>query len=424
MRGLISSSRKTPVVQFLVTSRIGRVHHVSHSRMPAVLIGFVLLFVASPALAEEGRPGDPDAIGHSADGYYLDFSPLGRVELPRMFIARGADGVRFDVFPSTRAALDSGRYTLGDAAGNVMVEADLAETLSTGKHYYFPVVPVEGSVIIDLSFTRQLVFVFITAVLLTLLVLAYASRYKKHGVETAPRGTFQNLMEVIVIFIRDEVAKPTIGARYRSILPYLLTVFLFILIGNLLGLFPWGVTATSNIMVTASLAIVTFFFTQFSGTKEYWKHIFWPPGVPTAVKFILIPVEVLGLFTKPFALAFRLFGNMVSGHLVILSILGLAFIFTAQFGAGVGWGMALFVSVPVTIFIFILKIAVSLIQAYVFTMLSSLFIGLAIEEHDEDHYEDVPAKGYSGGSLDQARDYVPTEAATIEDVVMKPQPAA
>ena len=401
-----------------------RAYHVSQSRLPAVLIGFVLLFVATPAFASEDRPGDPDAIGHSADGYYLDFSPVGRVELPRIFVHRGDDGMRLDVFPTTRAALESGRYTLRDVTGAVMSESDFTEALSTNYHYYFPVIPVEGRVIIDLSFTRQLVFVFISAILLVLLVMAYASRYKKHGVHTAPRGTFQNLMEVIVVFIRDEVAKPTVGPKYRTILPYLLTVFLFILIGNLLGLFPWGVTATSNIMVTASLAIVTFVITQISGTKDYWKHIFWPPGVPTAVKFILIPVEVLGLVTKPFALAFRLFGNMVSGHLVILSILGLAFIFTAQFGSGVGWGMALFVSVPVTIFIFILKIAVSLIQAYVFTMLSSLFIGLAIEEHEHDDYEDVPAKGYSGGSLDQARDYVPTEAATIEDVVMKPHPAA
>ncbi len=390
----------------------------------ASLLLLVLAAIGGPAVAfaADDASGDPDAIGHSADGYYLDFSPLPRVELPRIFLVNGPGGIGFDVFPTTRAALESGRYTLGDAAGNIMVENDLAEALSTDHHYYFPVIPVEGSIIVDFSITRQLVFVFLSAILVVLMSLLLARRYRKHGADSAPRGTFQNMMEVIIMFIRDEVARPTIGDQYRKYLPYLITVFFFILIGNLLGLFPWGVTATSNIMVTGALAMVTFAFTQIAGTKDYWKHIFWPPGIPTAVKFILIPVEVLGLFTKPFALAFRLFGNMVSGHLVILSILGLAFIFAAQFGAGVGWGMAAFVSVPLTIFIYMLKLAVSLIQAYVFTMLSSLFIGLAIEEHDD--HEEIPAKGYSGGSLDQAGAYVPTEDASIEDVVMKPKVAA
>lgn len=397
---------------------------MSLARIAVCLV--VLAMAVHPARVEAAteRPGDPDAIGHSADGNYLDLSPIGKFELPRIFIARGPEGVRFDVFGSTRAALDSGLYTLGDAAGNVMVEASLAEALSTGKHYYFPVRPVEGSILLDLSLTRQLVFVFIAAILLLVLGLGLAARYKREGAAArAPRGSFQNLMEVIIIFIRDEIAKPTIGDRHRKYLPYLLTVFLFILIGNLLGLVPWGVTATSNIMVTATLAIITFVITQLSGTKDYWKHIFWPPGVPTFVKPILIPVEILGMFTKPFALAFRLFGNMVSGHLVILSILGLIFIFTAQFGSAVGIGTALFVSVPLTVFIFVLKLAVSLIQAYVFTMLSALFIGLAIEEHEHHDHEDVPAKGYSGGSLDQAGDYVPTEDGQLKDVVMKPQPA-
>lgn len=396
------------------------------SRVYLILVVLAALLGPMSVMAADDETGDPDAIGHSADGYYLDLSPIGKYELPRLLLVNSAEGVRFDVFRSTRAALDSGKYILGDAAGNVMAEADLAEALSTGYHYYFPIMPVEGSVIIDLSITRQLVFVFIAAILLVLLALRLASRYKNgYGREKAPHGTFQNMMEVIVIFIRDEVAKPTIGPRYRTYLPYLLSVFLFILIGNLLGLLPWGVTATSNIMVTATLAMFTFVITQFSGTKDYWKHIFWPPGIPVFVKPILIPVEVLGLFTKPFALAFRLFGNMVSGHLVILSILGLIFIFTAQFGTGIGVGVALGVSVPLTIFIYILKLAVSLIQAYVFTMLSSLFIGLAIEEHEHhEHEEDIPAKGYSGGSLDQARPFVPTEDGQIKDVVMKSHPAA
>ncbi|MFW5955335.1 MAG: F0F1 ATP synthase subunit A [Rhodothermales bacterium] len=393
-------------------------------RVGSRLIALLFVAVALPisVVAADDETGDPDAIGHSADGYYLDLSPIGKFELPRLILVDVEDGGwRFDAFPSTRAALASDRYILGDAAGNVLVEADIAEAISTKKHYLFPIEPVGASVIIDLSITRQLVFVFIAALLVIVLIMRLSSRYRGDRRNKAPRGVFQNLMEVIIIFIRDEIAKPTIGDRYRRYLPYLLTVFLFILIGNLLGLLPWGVTATSNIMVTGTLALFTFFITQFSGTKDYWRHIFWPPGVPTAVKFILVPVEILGLFTKPFALAFRLFGNMVSGHLVILSILGLIFIFAAQFGAGVGWGTAFVVSVPLTIFIYVLKIAVSLIQAYVFTMLSSLFIGLAIEEHEpHEHPDEVPAKGYSGGSLDQAEPYVPTPDGMLRDVVTKP----
>jgi F-type H+-transporting ATPase subunit a len=199
------------------------------------------------------------------------------------------------------------------------------------------------------------------------------------------------MMEALIIFIRDEVAKPTIGDKYRKYLPYLLSVFLFILLGNLIGLLPWGVTATSGIAVTGALALITFSITQLAGSRDYWMHIFNPPGVPGFVKPIIIPVEILGLFTKPITLAVRLFANMLSGHLVIVSLLGLIFIFTAKIGTVAGWGSIL-VAVPMTIFIYMLKILVSIIQAYIFTMLSALYFGLAVEEHghgahDHEHGE-------------------------------------
>ncbi|MFV1979925.1 MAG: F0F1 ATP synthase subunit A, partial [Rhodothermia bacterium] len=163
---------------------------------------------------------------------------------------------------------------------------------------------------------------------------------------------------------------------------------IFILLGNLIGLVPWGVTATSGISVTSALAVITFLITNFAGTRAYWKHIFNPPGMPVLVKPIIIPVEILGLFTKPVTLAVRLFANMLSGHLVIESLLGLIFIFTVKVGVGAGIG-SIFVTIPMTIFIYLLKILVSIIQAYIFTMLSALYIGLAVEEHShEDHHED------------------------------------
>ena len=192
-------------------------------------------------------------------------------------------------------------------------------------------------------------------------------------------------MEVIIAFVRDDVAKVAIGPKYRKYVPYLLTMFFFILLGNLLGLVPWGVTATSNIMVTATLAIMTFLITQLSGTKDYWRHIFWPPDVAVPIKFILIPVEFIGIFTKPLALAFRLFGNMVSGHLAIVSILGLIFITTAKLGTGAGI-FFIFISLAIVIFVFLLKIFVSFVQAYIFVMLSAVFIGMATAEHHHDDH--------------------------------------
>jgi F-type H+-transporting ATPase subunit a len=345
-------------------------------------------FMVKPVWAADEEGGNPDAIGHSADGYYLDFMPVGKLELPRLLLIRDGQGqVHFDAFGSTESALHSGRYVLTTGEGAVLTAAQVEEAVAAHTHFKFPLVPADGSILIDFSISRQLVFVFICALIVLIVGLRLAARYKKGiGRETAPHGVWQNLMEVLVTFIRDDVARPTIGPKHEKYLPYLLTVFFFIVLGNLLGLLPWGVTATSGIAVTGALAIFTFIITQFSGTKTYWKHIFWPPGIPLGIKLILIPVEVLGLFTKPVTLAVRLFANMMSGHLVIVSMLGLIFIFSSKVGTGAGIG-AIFVSIPMTLFIYVLKILVSLIQAYIFTMLSALYIGMALEEHE--HHDDV-----------------------------------
>lgn len=363
---------------------------LSKYSLAVLLFGGLLLGTALPAFAGgDSEGGDPDAVGHSADGYYLNFDPLGHVELPRLFLIRNADGaISFDVFGSTHAVVESGEYDLIGMDGEPMNAQEVEETLAAHAQVYFQVVPKGGEVLIDFSITRQLLFVFISALLVLLIGLRLAARYKKGiGRETAPRGTWQNMMESLIIFLREDIAIPSLGEeKYKKYFPYIVTVFLFILLGNLIGLIPFGVTATSHIMVTGTLALFTFLITQFSANKDYWMHIFWPPNVPVPIKFILIPVEILGMFTKPLALAFRLFGNMLSGHLVIVSILGLIFIFAAQFGAGVGTGV-IFISVPLTIFIYLLKIVVSLVQAYIFTMLSAVFIGMAIEEHEHHHDE-------------------------------------
>ncbi|HUF08884.1 MAG TPA: F0F1 ATP synthase subunit A [Rhodothermales bacterium] len=352
-----------------------------------------LLLCLSSSYAYTEDPGDPDAIGHSADGFYLDFQPLGKIELPRIFLVRSADGgYRVDAFLSTHGALASGRYTLKsdyapEAALLSVEQVHAVEEEHT--HFKYPVVSAAPAemIFIDFSITRQMVFVLLCGVILLFIGLSLAARYRKGiGAETAPQGAWQNMMESLIIFIRDEVAKPTIGDKYRKYLPYLLSVFMFILLGNLIGLLPWGVTATSGIAVTGALALITFSITQLSGSRDYWMHIFNPPGVPGFVKPIIVPVEILGLFTKPITLAVRLFANMLSGHLVIVSLLGLIFIFTAKIGTVAGWGSIL-VAVPMTIFIYMLKILVSIIQAYIFTMLSALYFGLAVEEHGHGAHE-------------------------------------
>ena len=359
---------------------------------------------AGEALHEEGghEAEEFDPIHHSADGYYLDFSPFGKINLPRIFLVRnGEGGFGFDVYGSTERALHSGDYVVADVdpveglAGledRPLVSEDVAEDLEApiteeeGEHAEAELVPADGgAILVDFSITRHLIFALLAACIVAGIFISLARRYERgEGRETAPRGTFQNMFETLVVFIRDDIAKPNLGDKYRRFLPYLLTVFFFILTCNLLGLVPFGATATSNLMVTAVLAIFTFVITQVFASKDYWKHVFWPPGVPVAIKPILIPVEFLGLFTKPFALAIRLFANLTAGHLIILSLIGLIFSFTDLFGEGVGIGVVP-VSVAFSLFIYLLELLVSFIQAYIFTMLSALFIGMAIAEHEHEH---------------------------------------
>jgi F-type H+-transporting ATPase subunit a len=237
----------------------------------------------------------------------------------------------------------------------------------------------------DLSPTRHVTFLFAAMGLVALLLIPMGRRYARGvGRTSAPRGLLQNMLETLVVYIRDEVAKPNLGPNYRKYMPYLLTAFFFILTANLLGLVPFGATATSNIAVTAVLAVFTFVITQLSGTRDYWRHIFAPPGVPAFVMPILVPIEILGLFTKPFALAIRLFANMTAGHLVILNFIGLIFIIRGLFGDAAGWGTSV-PAVAMAVFIYGLELLVAFIQAYVFTVLSALFIGMASAEHEHDH---------------------------------------
>lgn len=226
-----------------------------------------------------------------------------------------------------------------------------------------------------LPMTKHVLFIWLAALIVFLALTTTARSYKRSLI---PKG-FSNLIEMIIVFIRDEIVTPTIGEKLTpSFLPFLGTIFFFILTCNLLGLVPYGSTATSNISVTGSLALLSFAMIQWAGIRKngflgYFKGLI-PHGVPVFLLPIMFVVEILGLFTKPFALMVRLFANMTAGHVVILALIGLIFILKTPFISPV--------SIAFALFIYLLELLVALIQAYIFTMLSSLFIGMAIhQEH-------------------------------------------
>ena len=236
---------------------------------------------------------------------------------------------------------------------------------------------------LDLSITKTSAAIIISVVLLIVIIFIARAGYKKRP-NQAPKG-LQSLVELLVVFVRDSIARPMVGEKhYKRYLPYLLTLFFFIFFCNILGLipfFPAGANITGNIAVTATLAVITFLITNISGNRHYWTDIFNTPGVPAWLKiFPLMPlVEVIGVFTKPIVLMIRLFANITAGHIMILSFMALIFILGGIFGAVTAGGVTV-VSVFMSVFISLLECLVAYIQAFVFTMLTALYIGMAVEE--------------------------------------------
>jgi F-type H+-transporting ATPase subunit a len=244
---------------------------------------------------------------------------------------------------------------------------------------------IDSSVkIYDVSLTRNVVQMLLALIVFCWIMLKIAKQYKKGiGVVTAPKGT-QGFFEPIIVFIRDEVAKPNLGHSYMKYLPYLLTVFFFILINNIFGLIPGTANVTGNIAFTVVLGLISFAVILASSNKHYWGHIFNPPGMPLWVKFILVPVEFVSVFVKPMALIIRLFANMVAGHIIIICLISLIFIFSAM-NKTIGIAASP-VAIGFTIFIYFIEILVAFLQAYIFAMLTAVFIGQARE--GEHHAED------------------------------------
>ena len=235
----------------------------------------------------------------------------------------------------------------------------------------------------DISITRNVVQMMLALALLVWILITIAKRYQKgEGVKNAPSG-MQNLIEPIITFVRDDVVIPNLGHKWEKYLPYLLTVFFFILINNLFGLIPGSANVTGNIAFTMILGLISFAVILASSKKHYWGHIFNPPGMPLWVKFILVPVEFVSVFVKPMALIIRLFANMVAGHIIIICLISLIFIFSAM-NKGVGIASSP-LAVAFTVFIYFIEILVAFLQAYIFAMLTAVFVGQAFEgeHHDE-----------------------------------------
>lgn len=276
--------------------------------------------------------------------------------------------------------------TLAESGGNFyrLYHSKIYKTDSEGTITYDAEDHPVNAKPLDLSITKNVVMMLVTGLLLLWLFSSMARKYEKNG--GVPTGAAK-FFEPIVLYIRDDIAVPNIGEKkYRRYMPFLLTVFFFIWFLNMFGLTPLGVNVTGNIAVTTALALIVFLITNFTGTKDYWKHIFDPlgDGMPwygkMIIYIILVPIEILGIFIKPFALLIRLYANMTAGHVVLMSLIGLIFIFKSWVGGPLSFGLSFAIS--------LIEILVALLQAYIFTMLSALYFGFAAEEHDHDHEEE------------------------------------
>ncbi len=251
-------------------------------------------------------------------------------------------------------------------------KTDASGTINLDEHQH-----ATNEKVLDFSITKTVLMVVVTALLMIFIFGGIAKSYKNSLVPTGAG----KILEPLILFIRDDIAKPNIGAKYQKYMSYLLTIFFFILFLNVFGLLPFGINVTGNIAITAALAIFTFLITQFTANKNYWQHIFWMPGLPLPMKIVMMPIEIIGMFIKPFALLIRLFANMTAGHIVIMSLIAMIYVFKNVI-AGVAFPFLTFV-------LYLLEILVAFLQAYIFTMLSAVYFGMANEEHHHEGEEGV-----------------------------------
>lgn len=352
-----------------------------------IIVAFTLTFLVNPfiSFAQQDMPDQPasekfnatDMIMHhiqDAHGWHLLGAGENSVTLPLPVILYTDNGLvtfmssefHHDIEAKNIVERDGMQFVNYHETIYQLEEGEEALSFDTeGK-------PLNAVVPHDFSITKNVASMFVTIILMIVFFFSLARHHKKST--SAPRGA-NSVMEALVLFVRDDIAIPQIGKKkYMKFMPFLLTVFFFIWITNLLGLLPSAANVTGNIAVTASLGLFTLALIVINGNRDYWKHVLWMPGVPTGVKPILTVVEVMGLIIKPLALMIRLFANITAGHIIILSLFSLIFIMQSAGVAGI--------SVPFVIFMTILKLLVAFLQAFIFTMLSALFIGMAVEEHE------------------------------------------
>ena len=352
-------------------------------------VAFLLTFFSQSLYAAEKEEFDagPFIIEHITDSYGWHICGEGgksvTIPLPVMLIDNG----HFVAFMSNKfhhgeAAYKGYAMGWGDQKGSIVKLADdYTGHLEEGVDY-----PVDHVCKFDISITKNVCALIISLILITWIFLSVAKQYKRRP-DQAPKG-MQALLEPVIVFLQEEVIDPSLGKNAPKYTPFLLTLFFFILFNNLMGLipiFPGGANLTGNIAVTGILALLTFFVTQFSGKKEYWKDIVNTPGVPWWLKIplpIMPMVEIIGVFTKPFVLMVRLFANITAGHIIVLGFISLIFIF-GQMAPALGYGVSV-VSIFFYLFMSLLELLVAFIQAFVFTLLSAIYIGTACGEEEQE----------------------------------------
>lgn len=362
----------------------------------SALTACLFLLLATPALAGgggDGTPLDPGKIiiEHVTDSHEWHYATIGdtHVTLPLPVIIYNRTAGKFDFFMSSKFHHGHDAYNGYRLVTDEYLQGLKAAGVDPGGLLPQQIIPVTADnlpdtnvKILDLSITKNVLQMLVSIILLILIMTTIAKKYQKNGSKVAPSG-FQNAVEPVITFVRDEVAKPNLGKRYERYLPLLLTIFFFILINNLMGLIPGAANVTGNIALTGVLALISFIVILFSTNKHFWGHIFWYPGVPVPVKFLMLPVELMGIFTKPFALMIRLFANMVAGHVIILSFIILIFIFGAM-NTALGYGSSP-IFIALAVFIYAIEVLVAFIQAFIFANLTAVFIGQSFEHEGEHH---------------------------------------
>ncbi len=310
--------------------------------------------------------------GHKVvDGYVLDHGDVKRIDC-----AAAAERLEHIDFTETRIEGDK-EYNSYAIVGQTEYKLEKPGTLfNLGSASWF-----------DFSITKNVASMILATILLFLIFGTVKRGYEKRDGQ-APRG-IQSFFEPIFTFMRDEVVAPSIGYKYERYIPFIMSLFFFILFCNLLGLIPFigGANITGNIATTAALAFVTFLIVNLSGNKHYWEHIFWMPGTPKWVRFLLAPIEFMGIFIKPFTLLIRLFANITAGHILVLVLVGLIFIMGKNgesIGGAVGGGI---IGLTFAFFINLLELFVAFLQAFIFALLASLYIGSAVADHHDHTHE-------------------------------------